>query len=254
MNYFLEVNKEQLQNLSYEIDSSPALLKDMLQFWNKRVNDAAFKQSNIPTLSINNNGITEVLNGVCLNLTCDYLGPSRYCAEKRRWNLATILAYYIPSRVFGGHMIWPSKEFQVKEDGIKKSINTAVSYCFKERRDYSLFAVKQWYNNSSQQNPVFKKVLDGNECWLKQFGCFNGFIDFFMLNAFVNPKYEVYDLSSFTHGEYRTIISVFPIVAFTGKDEYLDNLIAAYIPEDYSGYVKGCVEAIWRRNTAIQAI
>jgi len=252
MNYFIKVNEELIKKLDFEIDKSPTLHEDMVKFWNKRIKEDCFNKLKIEELKYNEY-ISELINEENINLTCDYIGPSTHIAKtKRGLSMADVLEYYIPSREFGGHMIWPSKEIEIRSDStIKKSINTARSYCFKERIDYALFGIKKWYEKSKTSVEVFSNVLNGNENWLEQFKDFPGFINFFMLNAFVNVEYDVYDLSSYIKETYTTIISDFPIVKFTMKEEYSDNLIGAYIPKKYSDYIGGCLVAIKNRSNDI---
>lgn len=250
MNYFIKVNEGLIKKLNFEIDKCPTLHEDMVKFWNKRIKEDVFKK--IGELKCDEY-ISELVGEKTINLTCDFIGPSIYIAKnKRGMSMADILEYYIPSREFGGHMIWPSKEIEIRSNStIKKSINMARSYCFKERIDYTLFGIKKWYEGSEKSVEVFRNVLNGNENWLKQFKGFQGFIDFFMLNAFVSDEYDVYDLSSYRKEEYNIVISDFPIVKFTTKEEYPDNLIEAYIPKKYSNYVGGCLVAINNRSKDI---
>lgn len=252
MNYSIKVNEELVQKLSFEIDKCPTLHEDMVKFWNKRIKEDDFNEWEIEELKCDEY-ISELVDEENINLTCDYIGPSTYIAKnKRGLSMADVLEYYIPSREFGGHMIWPSKEIEVRSNStIKKSINTARSYCFKERIDYALFGIKKWYEKSETSVEVFSNVLNGNGSWLKQFRNFQGFIDFFMLNAFVNDKYDVYNLSSYIKEVYTNLISGFPIVKFTTKEEYPNDLIEAYIPNKYSDYIGGCLVAIKNRSKDI---
>lgn len=252
MNYFIKANEDLIQSLNYEVDKFTSLHEDMVKFWNRRIKENDFNEWAIQEIKYNEY-ISGLVSEENIKLTCDYIGPSTYIAKnKRGLSLAEVLEYYISSREFGGHMIWPSKEIGIKSDStIKKSINTARSYCFKERIDYALFGIKKWYEKSEISVEVFSNVLNGNKNWLKQFRDFNGFIKFFMLNAFVNNEYNVYNLSSYINGEYTTVISDFPIVKFTTKQEYPDNLIEAYIPNKYSDYISGCIVAIKTRSKDI---
>lgn len=252
LNYFIKVNEQIIKKIKFEIDKCSILSEDMVKFWNKRIKDDSFNKFEIKKLNYDEY-ISELVNDENINLTCDYIGPSIYISEaKRGLTIADILEYYIPSREFGGHMIWPSKEIQIRSNStIKKSINTARSYCFKERIDYALFGIKKWYEETNKVKCVFTNVLEGNAGWLKQFRSFEGFIDFFMLNAFMDCKYNVYDLSSYSKGVYTAVIQEFPKVNFTTKEEYENNLIEAYIPENYLDYIIGCIGAIKNRSKNI---
>jgi len=186
-------------------------------------------------------------------LTCDYLGPSTYYAEQKISNV-DILKYIIDTRVFGGHMIWPSSlikigRFDDRDEEISKSINTARSYCLRERLDYTLFELREWYvNGGNNGTPIFQMVLDGNRTWFEKYG--NGedgyrtFLDVFALNDIVSPNsFEPYDFESFNGSNYDKTIQK--------KKKYVNE----YIPQDrknYINYINGTVAALIKRNERIK--
>ena len=256
-NYFLYLNNDyninelNYENSEFEVDKkSKKLYQDIISFWNIQckkydvinVFEEVFKDEyeSFYIQQENKN----------IKLKCDYLGPSTYYAKDKGISDKEIIEYLIVSRELGGHMLWPStliniSRFNDKRDHIQKSINTGRSYCFRERIDYTLFDIKNWYYGEYEKmHKYFKEILDGNRNWFNQFGDgeegYKNFINFFVLFDFVDKSYNPYHLSSFDNKnqKYNTIVSEHP--------HYTE-----YIPSDkdeYQNYIKGCLYAIKNRT------
>lgn len=235
MNYFIVKNKD---ILDYEIDSLSCLKRDISNVLN-----------NDPKITILYNEekdiITQNIKNKDYKLSVDFIGPSRHHAKCRKVKEDVILISQILSREIGGHIIFPSERFTV--NNVEKSINEIRSYRFKERIDFFLFELKQWFGKNNKVKAA-QPVFDGNKDWFSQFIDFKGYINYFKLNDFVNENYEVYDLSSYNikNCNYCRLIYGQPKIEFT--DSYPQALQDAYIPEDYNSYIEGCVFAIRKRT------
>lgn len=187
-------------------------------------------------------------------LTCDYLGPSTYYASHKKMANEDILKYVISTREFGGHIIWPSKltgigRFGNNGNEIMKSINTARSYCLRERLDYTLYEIKRWYfDEKDKGTKIFQMVLEANSNWFNKFGKgedgYNTFIKVFAFQDCIDPiSLNPYDFESYKGCGYNEVIEK--------KKKYIDS----YIPQDlktYKNYIEGTVYAIQKRDNTIK--
>jgi len=260
MNYFMELNDK---NIDREIDAHcKRLCDDMILFWNKRCqqigNQVIAEVEDQPKCFNAQDGsssfsIWQKTEPEQVKMTCDFIGPSQYYAEKQDITQSDILIYNIRTRVLGGHMVWPSMQISTNLHGeqTKKSINTGRASCFKDRIDYTLWALKTWYSpsnsNLNEETKAFKEILDGNSLWLHSFGesddGYRGFIDFFVLNDFVTEEtYIPYDLSSFRDSKYSATI--------TG----LIKKSTEYVPQGKDAFqtlIDGCQYAIGKREDTL---
>lgn len=94
-----------------------------------------------------------------------------------------------------------------------------------------------------------KNVFEENREWFVQFeNEFKGFIDYFRLHDFVDDNYDVYNLASYKDGILTEIITEHPDINCNCNDNYPEALQEAYIPSDYSNYIRGCTYAIQNRT------
>ncbi len=103
-----------------------------------------------------------------------------------------------------------------------------------DRFDLTLFAIKSWYEVGPKER--LGKVIEKNRLWFEQFGNFEGFINYFKLNDFVNGNYEIYDLTSFDQAKESYLI-------LTNDKPWIPNNV-----EEYRKYVAGNSLAITLRN------
>ncbi len=257
MNYFIEMNpdyKESGFNYSKAktIDgNSQCLIENLRIFVSKQ-----FDKYNIAYENLGVEKICDVygLRVDKLRLTCDYLGPSMYYAAQQFSN-EDVLQFIVDTRIFGGHIVWPSLlvgigRFDDKCDEITKSINTAKSYCLRERLDYTLYEIREWYINGGKMGtPIFQKVLEGNRSWLEKFGCgedgYKKFINVFVLNDIVTPDtFEPYDFESFNGNDCDKVIKK--------SKRYAND----YIPKDkniYKKYILATISALNKRDGRIKS-
>lgn len=256
MNYFKDLypnysNENFNRKLSNEVDGKSRTLIDNMKIFLS--NQFVKYNINFRKCDVEIAYETFVLNLDGTRLTCDYLGPSTYYATNKISN-HDILKYVILTREFGGHMIWPSLQtgigrFDKYGKEISKSINTARSYCLRERLDYTLFEIRQWYlNKQIEGTTIFQKVLDANKSWFDRFG--NGeegyktFIEAFVFQDSVDPNsLEPYDFESYNGTEYEKLVQK---KRFNAND---------YIPEEqvtYKKYIKGTVNALLKRDERIK--
>ncbi len=65
-----------------------------------------------------------------------------------------------------------------------------------DRIDTTLYYLSLWYRDyQNRQSNKFYSSFNNSKDWLEKFEDFEAFIKFYLLDDFVNDKYEVYDLS-----------------------------------------------------------
>lgn len=257
MNYFIELNPNYKESgFGYKeakpIDgNSQRLIENLRIFVTEQFNKYNIAYEN---LGVEKYCDTYGLRVDKLRLTCDYLGPSMYYAAQQFSN-TDVLQFIVDTRIFGGHIVWPSLlvgigRFDDKGDEITKSINTARSYCLRERLDYTLYEIREWYiNGGNNGTPIFQKVLDGNRNWLEKFGCGEGgykkFINVFVLNDIVAlDTFEPYDFESFNGNSFDKVIKK--------RKRYTND----YIPKDkktYEKYITATIVALSKRDVRIKS-
>lgn len=260
-NYFLELNNiADINRLSYgesdfEVDKkNKQLYEDMMSFWN--VQSGSFNVKKIQQKIYGDviKGFSIHQENTNIRMTCDYIGPSRYYAKQHKIHEKEILDYIVKSREFGGHTLWPSKLIRIsrtdkKGNFIMKSINTGRSYCFRERIDYTLFDIQNWfYGEYERMHKHFREILEGNKNWLSGFGegkvGYKNFIHFFVFTDFVDDKtYKPYDLLSFDRSKqtYGNTITNHP-----NNFNYVPNS-----KPEFEKYIEGCLYAINKRTKRI---
>lgn len=248
MNYFLKKNEKLFEKehfkIEYEIDSLPYLKEDISVCLNKINCAHKYKVE----YDEEKNTISQNIENQNYILGVDYIGPSSYYAKKRGIEEKVIILLCVITREIGGHIVFPTDRHLANEQ--EKSLNEIRSYRFKERIDYFLFELKQWYLGKNEVK-ASKNIFNGNKKWFMQFNNFKGYIDFFLLNDFVDENYDVYDLSSYDNSShsYKSRISEQPYIEYSGN--YTKDLERAYIPQNYSIYIRGCVFAIKNRTKRI---
>ena len=254
MNYFLESNKDFFVSggkggIEYEIDTLPQLRNNL----SKKLNIHNPNHQPQIEYNVNDDTLFQTINKETCILGVDYIGPSRYYLEKRNIEKDVIVLMNVMiTREIGGHILLPTMRFKVNEQ--MKSLNEIRSYRFKERIDYFLFELKQWYLDNNKVS-ASRNVFNGNRKWLSQFDSFEGYINFFMLNDFVgkvDDAYKVYNLSSYNINSmsYLTFIEEQPKIE--GTNNYFLNLENAYIPKNYINYALGCCNAIKKRTERME--
>lgn len=131
-----------------------------------------------------------------LTLSCDYIGPikkSYYINNKfDSKNLAKML---LNTRNFAGSIVWPNN----KESNF--TVNQAKGFLLKDRMDLTLLNLKAYmdsdYKLSSCMCSQLGQAFEDNKEWYKHFKSFEGFINYFFLNDFVNREYEIICFDSY---------------------------------------------------------
>ena len=257
LNYFIEMNpdyKESGFNYSKAktIDgNSQCLIENLRIFVSEQFNTYNIAYE---TLEVEKLDDVYGLSVDKLRLTCDYLGPSIYYAAQQFSN-KDVLQFIVDTRIFGGHIVWPSLLVGIgrindKHVEITKSINTARSYCLRERLDYTLYEIREWYiNGGNMGTPIFQAVLEGNGCWFEKFGCgedgYKKFINVFVLNDMVtHDTFEPYDFESFDGKDCNKVIEK--------RKRYAND----YIPKDkksYKNYILATISALNKRDKRIKS-
>lgn len=182
-------------------------------------------------------------------LGTDYIGPSvnwaktsllpnKYVFGISDLNMSDdeIINFLTISRTIGGHLVFPRWISERNSDFINSSINKerGGKDMYFDRFDLTLFAIKSWYEGGPKER--LGKVIEKNRLWFEQFGNFEGFINYFKLNDFVNGNYEIYDLTSFDQAKESYLI-------LTNDKPWIPNNV-----EEYRKYVAGNSLAITLRN------
>ena len=157
-------------------------------------------------------------------LSSDYIGPSASWAIKKGISDREIAFYLKKTRTIGGHMIWPVK----RSEKNKKSINQARGgrSGLYDRIDLTLINLKRYYDMTEDDVENYKLLEEykANADWFDLFETFRNFIDFFLLQDFVDEDYKIIELAP------------------------LDPIL----PLDYESFIANNVNAIEKRNRRIK--
>ncbi|MBU3135573.1 hypothetical protein KPL39_04755 [Clostridium gasigenes] len=192
--------------------------------------------------------------GYCLwlnkiKITSDYIGPSTYWANNIGILDEEIGEYLKSTRTIGGHLIWPCKSVHTGEwifnkktkqmEKEKKSINTARGgeKGFYDRIDLTLLDLKNWYECRPCKLKIF---FDTNKEWLNIFKSFPGFIEFFLLQDFVDKNYNIQDLASYNDEK-----DIYEIL------KSIDNPMHRETKSSYRKFISGNKRVIENRNNRI---
>ena len=178
-------------------------------------------------------------------LGADYIGPPTYWGYKAGLSGKEIYEFLNEARKLGGHMLWPRNGRGLN------SINPARGgkKGYYDRIDLTLWALKEWY--SGNKNIRICNAFNKSGDWLNSFDSsgeandkFKRFIDFFLLNDFVDESYMLYDLTSFNdiNNNFSKRIS--------SKEEASPSIPNEYC--SYINYVKGNLLCIENRNGRIR--
>lgn len=218
-NYFELVNKEYLNNnfkLESRIDPDSkcySLYEDLTKklFYKSFPNGYVIKKTEFKErMGKNENKYWELVMTVesiqgekkIFGLGADYIGASVNWALQSNIPQIDIKEFLKISRILGGHIFFPRWQISNNKKQIL-SLNVArgAEFIRKNKRrpgfydrfDMFLFDLKNWYDGNLSQ---LQEEFDSNEVWLKLFIDFRGFINYFLLNDFVNNDFEVIDLTN----------------------------------------------------------
>lgn len=125
-------------------------------------------------------------HGLGDNLSCDRMCP-HFGNDKTLKDLISpaekdVLAYKV--RTLGGHIVFPAH----RKNGMTINQSRGFKSSISDRFDLTLECIKRFYDNST--SPLFE-TLKRYEDFFALFVDFKGYIDFFLLEDFVNDNYEV---------------------------------------------------------------
>ncbi|MGT2772180.1 DUF6994 family protein [Streptococcus marimammalium] len=112
------------------------------------------------------------------------------------------------------HFLWPQHK--------APTINTLRYAKFKDRIDYTLFDLKNYFEN--KECKLYKAFTSPNtKKWLESFNDFTDLVDKMNLNHFVDENYNVYDISTLNKEIIKEYIDINEINRTLNK--YLENLL-----------------------------
>ena len=219
---------------------SKELYDDLIELYQTKFNRIGYR------LEYNNFDVLVKNEEYTFSVSSDFIGSSRAHAKSVGISDVDVGKYLKESRVLGGHVLFPKTLWingTIEYTGKGGTINTArggeKGFC--DRFDCTLQDIKLFY---SSQNSKLEKYYNKYNEWLYLFKSFKGFIDFFSLNDFCNPNYEVYDLSSVDDNmKYTRLIDT----SYSDISFYKINDM-----EIYSNFIKGNENAIKLRNKRLQ--
>lgn len=139
---------------------------------------------------------TELTDGKECRYGSDYIGPSwNWARQAYQFTDEEIGEGLKRTRLLGGHMLWLRKTPSINTTKGGKGIYDRIDLCLDE--------IKNAYEcgfegTSSHKQSLWKEICEEKE-WFELFGrgCkgFSNFIDFFLLNDYVNENYDVISLS-----------------------------------------------------------
>lgn len=136
-------------------------------------------------------------------LTGDYIGPSKndYFNEYNNKKLSEFLKV---TRTFAGNIVWPKKQVDNRI-----TVNQYKGNVFNERMDLLLFELERFYKEFESKDCVFPRlgqIFKDHIEWYKHFVDFNGFINFFYLQDFVNKVEDGFEATFVGSGSYSSYL------------------------------------------------
>lgn len=174
-------------------------------------------------------------------LGSDYIGFSGpYALQSEKENKEIIKkedigGYYIDSRTFGGHLLFPKNpRNELYKVGVNQgeTINQArgSKNTFFDRIDLTLKAIQEYYNND--KTGVLYELFQRFHNWFDNFDDFNYYVDFFFLQDFMETEKD-------------------------NKGNYIVKPLASFetpFPKDYRAFIDNNNKAINKRNKKIIAL
>lgn len=109
-------------------------------------------------------------------------------SDYNKATLEEIADYIYFARTIGGSFLWPidgGKGYNKRRGGKK----TSKGYYIEDRVDLTLLEIKNYYEGNN--NSIYLKNYLSNDMkeWFDHFGTFEIYVDFFILNSFVDKNY-----------------------------------------------------------------
>ena len=139
---------------------------------------------------------TELTDGKECRYGSDYIGPSwNWARQAYQFTDEEIGEGLKRTRLLGGHMLWLRKTPSINTTKGGKGIYDRIDMCLDEIKN----AYEQGFEGKAKhKQSLWKEICEEKE-WFELFGRgwkgFSNFIDFFLLNDYVNGNYDVISLS-----------------------------------------------------------
>lgn len=127
-------------------------------------------------------------NNLCMNLSSDRMCPhfdKKYSSKFNGWlqdNEIEELKHKV--RTIGGHLIFPAH----KKNGFTINQARGINRIICDRFDLTLECIRRLYLN---ENSPLLKTLENYKDFFDLFIDFNGYIEFFLLQDFINDKKQI---------------------------------------------------------------
>lgn len=140
------------------------------------------------------------LSSQCMNLSSDRMCPpypdigeglvAKFGAKKIGFNAKDVKSFNYKVRTIGGYIVFPAHQV----DG-KPTINQARGWgerkTIGDRFDLTLECIRRFYNDKEYKSSPLLATLTRYQGYFDLFESFEGYIDFFLLQDFVDNEYQV---------------------------------------------------------------
>lgn len=144
-----------------------------------------------------------------------YLEKCKKEGKNKDKAIDNVIKWVMESRTIGGSFLWPKDIWGDDKYGYNLARGGSIyrrSY-IEDRVDLTLCEIKHYLNNLNTEkydNDILYKYIKENsvgEKWIKSFGNFQGYVDYFCFNPFVDENYMPYDIvnSDIVNGDKKNI-------------------------------------------------
>lgn len=153
--------------------------------WSKELPNGKFFNLEVKSFKYNRLLLT---NNLCMNLSSDRMCPhfdKKYSSKFNGWlqdNEKEELKHKV--RTIGGHLIFPAH----KKNGFTINQARGINRIICDRFDLTLECIRRLYLN---ENSPLLKTLENYKDFFDLFIDFNGYIEFFLLQDFINDKKQI---------------------------------------------------------------
>ena len=192
----------------------------LYNYWKDYIENKKFPNGLCGKVEIKNEGKQKILDvsveGSHIELTADYIGPLKN-AYRKHYGIKKLGILLKKTRTFAGNMIWPYRKI-----GSTATINQYKGCYLRERMDFLLMELKNYYNVKSCE----KKVLSTNfsNKWYEYFCDFNGFIEYFCLEDFVNEYLPSSEEKKWHYKLYKEYLASIENVIHKREEKLFGNL------------------------------
>lgn len=215
--YWLERNKIKYKDA--DVDSIR-----LYHYWKDYIENKKFPNGLCGKVEITNKGKQKILDVSVgdnhIELTADYIGPLKN-AYRRRYDIKKLGILLKRTRTFSGSIIWPCRKI-----GRTATINQYKGCYLSERMDIVLMELKNYYLNKTCERKALMINFsnDPNKVWYECFHNFDGFIEYFCLQDFVNVYLPGSEEKGWHYKLYPEYLDSIEDVIHKREERLFDNL------------------------------